>query len=191
MTEFAYQIKIPKERIAVLIGRKGEIKKYIEEQTKTTIKVDSKEGDISVKGEDAIALYCTRDIIRAIGRGFNPEIAQLLLKQDYTFEVLNLIDYVKDNQIKRIKGRIIGREGKARTQIERHTETFISVFGKTVCIIGRTEAVLTAKRALEQLIKGSRHANVYKWLEKMRSEQKIKELEERDISEYRRENHEN
>jgi ribosomal RNA assembly protein len=82
MTEFSYQIKIPKERIAVLIGKKGEIKNQIEEHTRTRIDVDSKEGDITVSGEDAITLYSTRDIIRAIGRGFNPDIALLLLKPE-------------------------------------------------------------------------------------------------------------
>ena len=33
MAEFAYQVKIPKERVAVLIGKKGEVKKQIEETT--------------------------------------------------------------------------------------------------------------------------------------------------------------
>jgi len=46
------------------------------------------EGDVFVKGEDALGLYSTREIIKAIGRGFNPETAKLLLKQDYSFELV-------------------------------------------------------------------------------------------------------
>lgn len=178
MTQFSYGIKIPHDRIAVLIGKKGEIKKGIEEQTDTKISVDSKEGDITVSGQDAIKLYCTKDIIRAIGRGFNPEIAQLLLKQDYSFEVIGLQDYIKPTQLQRVKGRIIGKEGKTRMLIERLTDTFISVYGKTVCLIGRSESVLIAKRAIEFLIGGSRHANVYNWLEKMRREQRMNEFKD-------------
>ena len=132
MTEFSYQVKIPKDRIAVLIGKKGEIKKLLEENTKTKINVDSEDGDVSVSGEDALSLYCTRNIIRAIGRGFNPEIAMLLLKQDYAFEMINLPEYNKPSQFRRIKGRVIGTEGKSRRLIEEQTECYISVYVKTV-----------------------------------------------------------
>lgn len=179
MSEFSYQIKVPKERIAVLIGKKGEIKRYIEENTHTKLSVDSKEGEITVSGEDALSLYSTRNIIKAIGRGFNPEIAMLLLRQDYAFEVLNLPDFENPSQFLRIKGRIIGKSGRSRELIEEHTETYISVFGKTVSIIGLIENANVARRAIEMLVKGSPHANVYKWLERMRRELKRREFEDR------------
>ncbi|MEM3373679.1 MAG: KH domain-containing protein [Candidatus Woesearchaeota archaeon] len=175
---FSYEIKIPKERIAVLIGKKGEIKKQIEENTNTKLEIDSKEGDVIVSGEDAILLYSARNIIRAIGRGFNPELAMLLLKQDYSFEIINLPDFENPNQLKRIRGRVIGKEGRTREIIEEMTECYVSVYGKTIGIIGTIESVINAKRAIEMLIKGSPHANVYKWLEKRRREQKKRELEE-------------
>jgi ribosomal RNA assembly protein len=178
MPEFSYQIKIPKDRIAVLIGKKGETKKLVEETTKTNIRIDSTEGDVSVAGEDAIRLYAARDVIRAIARGFNPDVALILLKQDYSLEILNLKDYVKPTQVMRIKGRVIGEAGKSRENIERLTECSISVYGKTISVIGRVESVLTARRAIESLIKGSPHANVYKWLEKMRREQKRRQFED-------------
>jgi ribosomal RNA assembly protein len=177
MAEFSYQIKIPKDRIAVLIGRKGEIKKQVEEATKTKIDVDSKEGEISVSGEDAIMLYTTRDLIRAIARGFNPEIAFLLLKQDYTLDMINLPEFDKPSQLNRIKGRVIGTAGRTRTLIEEHTESYVSVYGKTICIIGMVENVIIARRAIEMLIKGSPHANVYRWLERMRKELKKREFD--------------
>ncbi|MBU0758269.1 MAG: KH domain-containing protein [Nanoarchaeota archaeon] len=178
MSEFAYELKIPRERIAVLIGKKGEQKRKLEEETNTEISVDSKEGEIFVKGSDALSLYTTRDIIKAIGRGFNPDVAQLLLKQDYCFEMVNISDYVKPNHLERIKGRVIGTNGKTRNIIQHLTETFISVYGKTISIIGQIENVATAKRAVESIVQGSPHANVYKWLEKMIKENKRREFEE-------------
>ena len=48
MVEYSYELKIPKDRVAVLIGMKGNVKKAIEEETKSKINVDSKEGDIFV-----------------------------------------------------------------------------------------------------------------------------------------------
>lgn len=177
MAEYSYELKIPKDRIAVLIGKKGEIKKQIEEVTKTKINVDSSEGDVFVTGEDPLTLFSTRDIIRAIARGVNPEIAMLLIKQDYMFEIIDLKEYVKNKeQMPRIKGRVIGKEGKARRHIEELTETYICVYGKTISIIGIAEHVAIAKRAIESLLSGSQHSNVYKWLEKARRDLKMKEL---------------
>lgn len=176
MTEYMYELKIPKERIAVLIGTKGEMKKQIEEATGTSINVDSEEGDVFLKGEDSVCLYNTREIVKAIARGFNPEIAMLLLKQEYALEIITLRDYGDENTMLRLKGRVIGRNGKARKNIELLTETNISVYGKTIGIIGECENSVLARRAVESLLKGSTHANVYKWLEKNRRELKQREL---------------
>ncbi|MFH1053633.1 MAG: KH domain-containing protein [Candidatus Woesearchaeota archaeon] len=173
MAEFRYEIKIPKERVAVLIGKKGETKRNLEKATKTDIEIDSKEGDVIVKGEDALGLFSTKEIIRSIGRGFNPEVSMLLLNQDNCFELINLNDYIKSKSSGyRIKARIIGSEGKARKIIEDLTECHICVFGKTIGIIGDVERVALARRAVESLLAGSPHANVYHWLEKQRRLQK-------------------
>jgi len=177
MPEYSYELKIPKERIAVLIGKKGEIKKEIETETNTKISIDSDEGDIVVSGEDPLTLFTTRDLIRAIARGFNPEVARLLLKQDYVFDLIELKEYMKNkNQMPRIKGRIIGKEGKSRRVLENLTDTYICVYGKTVGLIGLGEHVSIARRAIETLIAGSPHPSVYKWLEKKRKEMKIIEF---------------
>lgn len=178
MDTFTYEIKIPKDRIAVIIGREGSIKKQLEDDTKTSLKVDSKEGDVFITGNDALGLYVAREIIRSIGRGFNPDVALLLLKQDYIFETINLLDYSGKSKetMLRIKGRVIGKEGKSRKYIEELTETNISVYGKTIGIIGSAENVSTAKYAIESLLMGSTHSSVYQWLEKKRKQLKRKEM---------------
>ncbi|MBW2989921.1 KH domain-containing protein [Candidatus Woesearchaeota archaeon] len=170
MEEYLYELRIPKDRIAVLIGTEGKIKKEIEAETKTRIDIDSKEGDISISGEDALGLYSCREVIRAIGRGFNPETARLLLKADYCFELIDLKAYAGKSKdaLLRIKGRIIGAEGKSRKLIEELTETYICVYGKTVGIIGLSDSASTAREAIEKLMKGSPHSTVYRFLERKR-----------------------
>jgi len=178
MAEYLYDTKIPKERIAVLIGKDGITKKHIESATNIKLKIDSKEGDVFLEGEDALGLYSAREVVKAIGRGFNPEVALLLLKPDYMFEMLNMLDYVKSkNHMIRLKGRVIGAEGRSRKTIEDLTETYISVYGKTIGIIGFSENVAIAKKAIESLLSGSPHSSVYKWLEKRRSDMKRKDFE--------------
>jgi ribosomal RNA assembly protein len=174
--EFSYELKIPHERVAILIGKDGAVKKNIESDTKTKISIDSDEGDIFISGKDAIGLYSAREVILAIGRGFNPDIARLLLKQDYSFEYISLQDFTgkSKNVLLRLKGRVIGKDGKARQLIEELSEAYISVYGKTICIIGTPESASIAKKAVESLLRGSTHATVYKWLERKRREMKRK-----------------
>jgi len=165
--EYSYVLKIPKDRIAVLIGKEGSIKKELEDDTNSKIMINSDEGDVKIIGKDSVKLFALKDVIRAIARGFNPDIARLLLKQDYSFELITLNDYNdhKKHQ-QRLKGRVIGRNGKSRELIEEMTECYISIYGKTIGIIGLITNVSIAKKAVESLLMGSMHASVYKWLEK-------------------------
>ena len=100
------------------------------------------------------------NIIRAIGRGFSPENAMELLDEEKTLYIIHLSDNARS--LKRIRSRLIGTGGKARRNIERFTHTKISVYGKTVSIIGSYEDVEKAKGAVEKLISGVSHRSVYK-----------------------------
>lgn len=169
--ELSYELRIPKDRIAVLIGESGETKKMLESDLGIKVLIDSKEGDVIISGEDALHLYTGREIIRAISRGFNPQIALLLLKQDYAFELIDLSDYSKHaNHQQRLKGRVIGTEGKSRRLIEEATESNISVYGKTVAVIAPIETITITKQAIHSLLSGSPHSAVYRWLDKKRRE---------------------
>ena len=179
MVEYSYELKVPRNRVAVIIGKEGSVKKEIEESTKTKLNIDSKEGDVFISGEDALGLYTAREIIKAVGRGFNPDVAKLLLKPEYIFEVVDLGEFAKSKEsMLRLKGRVIGKEGKSRRLIEELTECSISVFGKTISVIGLPESAANARRAVESLLRGSTHANVYKWLEKRRRELKRRAMME-------------
>jgi ribosomal RNA assembly protein len=174
-SKMSEDLKIPKERIAVLIGEKGETKRKIQRLTKTKITISSKEGDVSIEGEDNYNIFLTSHIIKAIGRGFNPDIALKILKEDYFFEMTNIHEFSgkSKKQEGRIKSRVIGTEGKARKTIEKMTNTYISIYGKTVGIIGKLEDVHLAKRALDMLLNGSPHSNVYRWIDREKERQEL------------------
>ncbi|PIN75436.1 RNA-processing protein [Candidatus Woesearchaeota archaeon CG10_big_fil_rev_8_21_14_0_10_37_12] len=170
---FAYELRLPKERVAVLIGTNGQTKKTIERNTKTKLDINSEEGEVKISGQDALFLYLAREIIRAIGRGFNPEIAQHLLKPDYMFELITLNEHAKNpHDVQRLKGRIIGEKGKSRNTIEELTQTKICVYGKTAGIIGSADSIMDARKAIQRLLEGSTHASVYRWLERRKKERK-------------------
>ena len=40
--KYSYQMRVPKDRVAVLIGKNGSVKREIEKATSTKLKVESK-----------------------------------------------------------------------------------------------------------------------------------------------------
>ena len=154
-------IRVPKARIAVIIGEKGETKRRIEKETSTKIIIDSVEGDITIQGDDGLNILIAKNITQAIGRGFNPEVALQLLQDDMAFELMDMSDFARNkHDVKRIKSRVIGSDGQARTMMENLTNTKITVYGKTVGIIGTITKVDVARRALTSLLQGAKHGNV-------------------------------
>ena len=66
-----------------------------------------------------------------MGRGFNPKDALDLTKEGFVFELIDIMDYARSKNDKyRLRGRVIGEEGKTRHHIERETGCKIMVFGK-------------------------------------------------------------
>jgi ribosomal RNA assembly protein len=164
--------KLPLDRIGVLLGREGSVRKEIEEKTKTLLTVDTQTGSVIIEpaspSTTALELIKAQNIVRAIGYGFSPERAFRLLEDDQVLEVVDVRQYVGDkpNHVKRVLGRIIGEEGKARRILEEYTGTYISIYDHYVAIIGDYETANIAKKAIEMLIQGRMHATVYKYIDR-------------------------
>ncbi len=159
-------VRIPDERRGVLIGSGAATKKKIEELTKTKIVISDV---VTVEG-DAIETMVAKNIITAIGRGFSPERAMKLAEDDCLLEVINFSGEVGEGRAKTLKARLIGAGGKTRKIIEELSGAYISIYGKTVGIIGGWQQVRTAKNAVEQILEGKPHAVVYKYLEHAQKE---------------------
>ncbi len=178
---YSISVRIPKERIGVLIGKDGMVKKMIEEAGECIMEIDSQEGDVLIiqKG-DPLKVNVTGEVVRAIGRGFNPDRAYNLFNDGFQLVVLPLRDVAKkgSNRINEIKGRIIGREGKTRQIIEDITDTMISVYGDTVSLIGDYISMKYALQAVEMLIEGRKQRTVYSFLESRVKDLKMERLNE-------------
>jgi len=177
-------VKIPKERVGVLIGPEGKTKKYIEDSLSIDLKIDSEAGDVTItlagNAQDPSLFFRAKDVINAIGRGFSPEHAfRLIRNEDAVLDIIDLRTAFgrSESDIKRVKGRIIGMNGKTRQIIEELTETNVAVFGHTVSMIGEIEQAQVAREAIQMLVKGSMHSTVYRFLHRKRRDLKKKELE--------------
>jgi len=177
-------VRIPKERVGVLVGLDGKTKQYIEDRLNVTLQINSEAGDVTIlipeNAEDPSVLFRARDVVTAIGRGFAPEHAfRLIRNEDTVFDVIDLREIFdrSESDIKRVKGRIIGMEGKTRKLIEELSGADVVVYGHTVGIIGTFEQANIGRTAVQMLIDGCQHHSVYKYLAKKRHEMKKQKLE--------------
>ena len=175
-------IRIPSDRVGALVGKDGSSKKMIEERTVIKLQID-KEGEVvyddNAEGVEPIMALQIMDVIKAVGRGFNPDKAMKLLDdEDMYFESIDIKDVIGDrqNQVVRARGRLIGKDGKTRKLIEDLADVYMSVYGNTVSLIGNSISLPIAKNAIEMLLHGSEHSTVYHYLESQRPKLRIAEM---------------
>jgi ribosomal RNA assembly protein len=167
--------RLPKERIGVAVGPEGQAKREIERRTGTKLTFDSETGEVRIEpGDDPLGALKAREVITAIARGFSSERAFRLFEDDQLLEITDMRDFAGDSErtLVRLKGRVIGERGKTRQILEKGTDAYISVYGKTIATIGTAEQLAVVREALELLLGGAMHSTVYKFLERKRREAK-------------------
>lgn len=171
-------LKVPKDRIGVIIGTHGSTKAQIEEKGEVVLDIDSTEGTVSIES-DSLSILNATEVINAIARGFSPEKAFRIFEDEQI--TLDIIDLSKvtdtPKELKRIMGRIIGKEGRTREALENLTGANVSIYGKTVNTIGYVDQIQTVRKAIEMLAEGSKHAAVYSFLERKRQELKRSQMD--------------
>lgn len=170
-------VRIPLDRVGVLIGPGGSVKARLE-KLGGRVEIDSSSGEIRLDYPDSLTALKVDTIVRAMGRGFSPPRAFRLLDDEVYFELVDVHDYVGKHprHVKRVSGRVIGTGGKTRRIIEEMTGTHLSVYGHTIGVIGLLEDVATAKKAVDMILSGSPHAHVYHFLEKWKQKRKFRQL---------------
>lgn len=164
-------VRIPMNRVAVLIGPNGTTRKQIEKKTEIPLSINSQTGEIIIddhEAKDPFMIFKVENIVKAIGRGFSPENALKLLDDDFDFFIFDIHDYVKKTpaHVHRVKARIIGTNGKTKKVLEDITGSKISIYGHTIAIICHLIDMDIVKKAIDKLLKGSKHATVYRFVEK-------------------------
>lgn len=157
------EIFVPADRIAVIIGIKGETRKLIEKAGKVKLWVDSEANLVKIIGDDAYQVYLVKKVIKAIGRGFNPDFALTILKDDFDFEIVDMRDFgaKEKKDLYRLRGRVIGEKGVTRNYLEKLSGCRISVYGKTVAILGPGESVQIIRQAVEMILRGAKQGRAY------------------------------
>lgn len=167
--------RVPEDRLGVLIGPGGRTKRDLAIRTGTDIEIDTNDGEVRLSGPDSdpMGVLKARDIVLAIGRGFSPERAFRLLKENTFLGILDIkftTGHREKAALRRIRARAIGAHGQARSRIEELSGCSMSVYGSTVALIGEEEQLERATHAVELLLKGSEHSTVFHYLARARRE---------------------
>ena len=140
-------------------------------QSTLKIKLAVKGNIMQIDGDPANELIA-RDIIEAIGMGFPIEQALDLKNEEFTFQKIPIKSISKRHDLSQVRARVIGRERGVLQNIEFLTNCDIVLHDNSVGIIGHNEDVKKAAYAMRKLIAGSKHANVYMYLEDENAKQK-------------------
>ncbi len=165
------------EKFPRIIHNRRELEK------KLKIKIEIRGKEIYISGEPENE-FIAEKIIDALNFGFPVENALHILDQEFEFHVVNIKDYTKRHDFITIRGRIIGTRGRTLRALTELTKCFFEMRDNSIGIIGYPEHIENAKNALRLIIQGSKHANVYAYLEKHQYEEPLdlglKEDEEKE-----------
>jgi ribosomal RNA assembly protein len=166
-------VKVPQDRIGVLIGDGGETMREIEDRAEVRLDIDSETGSVAIDTVgDPVSGMVAPDIVQAIGRGFTPDVALSLLDEDMRmFELIDIDEAARNkNDLQRQKGRLIGENGRTRELMEELSGAEVVIYGTTLGIIGQPEEVEVVRRAVGMLLDGAPHGTVYSFLERKHNE---------------------
>lgn len=155
------KIRVPKTRLKILLKAKDKIEQL------GNVKVEIN-GEVTISGDDSLKVYNVEKVVTAIARGFSPKDALNLFDEEYILYVIPIAK--KKNTLIRMRSRLIGTHGTIKRRIEEITGTKISIYGKTVSIIGRGDGVEYARQAIEMILEGRKFATVFAFLGKVSRE---------------------
>jgi len=164
-------LNIPQERIGVLIGKNGEVKKRIEEEVKVKILVQQ-DGAVRVEynADDPESYFKIRRIADAVSSGFSGEDALRLLDENLVLKTIDLRDFSDESssRMKIIKGRIIGKNGKVWKKIEKLSGAKLALHKYTLGIMGEEESCEIAFKTILKILRGAQFSTAFKYLERQK-----------------------
>ena len=151
--------KILSEKIARIIKNRKKLEKNLK------VKITNRGKEVFIDGNSEDEYYAEK-VIEALDFGFPFGVAMLIAEENNVFEILNIKDYTKRHDLKVIRARIIGKEGKTLKTLHDLTKCNIELKDNFVGIIGDSEHIENAQEAIISIIRGAKQSNVYTALEK-------------------------
>ena len=144
------------------------LKSELEKKLNISIKIS---GNNLIYEGDSLDEYIASLVFDAINFGFSVRKSLLLCDEGMMFRVIHIKEHTKRN-LKDVKARLIGTKGKTKKTISEISGCHVLIKESEVGIIGSAEDIDNAVTALINIIRGSKQANMYRFLERMNREKK-------------------
>lgn len=175
---------VPPEELQRVRRELDGISRQVEERLKVRLTVDEPNSAVVIEPiaqQGAANVLKAKDLVKAIVVGFPAAEAAELMDEDVILVVIDISSALdgKENHVRRVLGRIIGENGRAKRSIEEMVGVKIAVNNSgLVGIIGDYERAMIARHGIEMLVEGRMHGTVYRRLEQMMRELKRRESTE-------------
>jgi ribosomal RNA assembly protein len=103
--------------------------------------------------------------------GFPFLAATSIKEENRILEIINIKEFTIKKDLERVRGRIIGKGGKALKTLSNLTNSYLELKDNQVGIITEVENLERVTEAVVELIQGKKHGNVYRGIEKNPPEQ--------------------
>jgi ribosomal RNA assembly protein len=137
-------------------------------ENKVKVQIGFGKGHVTIKGAE-LNEFLVEKIIMAIDFGFDIDDALLLLNEEFVLEFVDVKENTHRKNLKDVRSRIIGREGRAKRTIEKLMECAIVIVDNRIGVIVDADHLSATIQGIEGLIGGSKHGNVFGYLERQGS----------------------
>jgi len=106
-------------------------------------------------------------VLGAINLGFSVKKALLLKDDNMQLKLIHIKHFTRKKNLREVRARIIGSEGVTKRVMEEISGCHIIIRENNyVAIIGDSESIEDATTAVTSLIRGTKQANIYRYLER-------------------------
>ena len=126
---------------------------------------------VTFEGE-AYKEYEASIVLEAMQFGFSARKALSLTDERLAFRKIPMKNFTRRKNMQEVRSRVIGKDGKTKRTIEDISNSDVIINENTIGIICPAEEVEEANTAITNLIKGTKQANVYRFLERMNASKK-------------------
>jgi ribosomal RNA assembly protein len=151
---------------SILVSNMKKIKRAVPAiENRVKVHIGFGKNRISVKGNE-LNEYLVEQIVQAIDFGFDIDDALLLLNQEFVLEFIDVKEHTRRKNLRDVRSRIIGTEGRAKRTIEKLTGAAIVISDNRIGVIVDADHLSATIQGIEGLISGSKHGNVFGFLER-------------------------
>lgn len=147
-------------------------RKELEKKLKVEIKIQGRR--ITVNSKKTLDEYEASQVLEAINFGFSAKKALLIKEQGMLLRIINIKDFTRKKNLKEVRARIIGKQGKTKKTIENISDCPLILRDNEMGIIGYPESIEELIGGITRLIRGTKQSNTYRYLEKMKTGHKGK-----------------